>query len=188
MLRTDVSCKVLKSPCSHDPLCKLPLLPEECSQGNRKVKFPLGSKAVKVLQRMIGDRTESYVFINPRTGTRYKSINKTFDRTVRRLGLTVNGTKLRFHDLRHVFATWLHSGGVSLDSLRTLLGHKDRITTNRYISQDRIAIGKELRVLPNIREAGQRKNVPNRLIAQGHFPHFYKNMQGLIMTTCFSCK
>ena len=36
-----------------------------------------------------------------------------------------NGTKLRFHDLRHVFATWLHKAGVSLDELRFLLGHKD---------------------------------------------------------------
>jgi len=53
---------------------------------------------------------------------------------------------IRFHDLRHVFATWLHSGGVSLDSLITLMGH-----------QDRIAGGKELRVLPNIREAVPRK-------------------------------
>ena len=69
---------------------------------------------------------------------------------MRKMGLEVNGTKLRFHDLRHVFATWLHSAGVSLDDIRDLLGHKDRDTTDRYVTLDPKTSLKALSVMPRI--------------------------------------
>ncbi len=97
------------------------------------------------------------MFVNPKTNTRYYSINKTFDRSVRRLGFTVNGTKLRIQDLRHVFATWLHREGVSLDVLRPLMGHKNRATTDRYTTVDRMAVGKMLSYMPRIRIFGKEK-------------------------------
>jgi len=128
-------------------------------KGGRREKFSLGSHAVKVLRKVIGDRTEGYVFINPRTGTRYKSIHKTFNRAVRKLGLTISGTKLRFHDLRHVFASWLHNAGVSLDTLRPLLGHRKRSTTDRYVIIDKLEVGKVLSVMPNIGEEDEYKKV-----------------------------
>ena len=56
---------------------------------------------------------------------------------MRRLGLQVDGSKLRFHDLRHVHASWLLIAGVSIDIIRELLGHRDVRTTNRYIHYDR---------------------------------------------------
>ena len=57
---------------------------------------------------------------------------------MRKIALTaVDGSKLRKHDLRHVFATWLHQRGVSLDALRPLMGHKDRATADRYTTIDR---------------------------------------------------
>lgn len=91
-------------------------------KGGRKEKFPLGELAVEVLKRVIENRKEGYVFLNPKTNTRYYSTHKVFNKAVRKIGLTVNGTKFRFHDLRHVFATWLHQAGVSLDTLRPLMG------------------------------------------------------------------
>ena len=71
---------------------------------------------------------------------------------VRKLGLTVNGTKRRFHDLRHVFGTWLLKEGVSLDVLRELLGHRDRDTTDRYATLNRAEAGKFLRLMPRIKK------------------------------------
>ncbi len=78
-------------------------------KGGRKAKLPLGPLAIEVLQRVIDNRKSGYVFLNPITGRHYRSIHKTFDRAVRKVSITVDGTKLRFHDLRHIFATWLHN-------------------------------------------------------------------------------
>ena len=117
----------------------------------RKETFPIGNQAVTVLKRVIGKRTAGFVFVNPRTGTRYNTIHKGFDKAVRKLGLNVNGSKLRFHDLRHLYSTWLHRHGVSLDVLRELLGHRDRKTTDRYATLDRIEAGKFLNAMPKIK-------------------------------------
>lgn len=40
--------------------------------------------------------------------------------------------KLRFHDLRHVYATSLRQAGVELSEIKELLGHADVRTTERY--------------------------------------------------------
>ena len=102
--------------------------------------------------------------MNPKTGTRYRSIHKAFNRAVRGLRLTIrHGAKLRFHDLGHVFVTWLHREGVSLDSLRSLLGHRDRATTDRHTTVDRLEMRSLLSLMPKIREDGQRKaSIPDR--------------------------
>ncbi len=119
-------------------------------KGGRQETFPLGHSAVEVLKRAIGKRKEGHVFINSQTGTRYVSIHKTFNRAVSKLGLTVNGTKLQFHDLRRIFCTWLLREGVSLDVIRELAGHLDRRTTDQYATIDRMEARKYLSLLPKI--------------------------------------
>ncbi len=86
-------------------------------KGNRREIFPLCLPAVEIIERVIGNRSQGYVFINPSTGTRYKSIHKTFNRAVLKLGLTVSETKFRFHDLRHVFGTWMAERDRTVDLL-----------------------------------------------------------------------
>ncbi|MEU4716141.1 tyrosine-type recombinase/integrase [Micromonospora purpureochromogenes] len=40
---------------------------------------------------------------------------------------------LRFHDLRHCYATWLVSGGVPVNIVQAVMGHQQASTTlNRY--------------------------------------------------------
>ena len=39
---------------------------------------------------------------------------------------------LRWHDLRHTFASWLASSGAQATDVRDLLGHTTLATTNRY--------------------------------------------------------
>ena len=99
------------------------------------------------------------MFINPVTKTRYISIHKSFGKVVKKLGLTVNETKFRFHDLRHVFATWLHREGVSLDTLRPLMGHRIRATTDRYTTIDRKIAGRVLNLIPRIRDFKEKEYV-----------------------------
>ncbi|NVM04476.1 MAG: tyrosine-type recombinase/integrase, partial [Candidatus Helarchaeota archaeon] len=121
-------------------------------KGGHWENFPLGSQAVKILKKAIGERDKGYVFINPKTGTRYNNISKSFSKAVRKLELKVGDSYLRFHDLRHVFCTWLSNEGVSRDILQILLGHKDRATTDRYTTLNPLKAGKLLEKLPNIRE------------------------------------
>ncbi|HUU26289.1 MAG TPA: tyrosine-type recombinase/integrase [archaeon] len=119
-------------------------------KGGKKRRKALGKKAAEILKRNIGTRMEGHVFLNPKTGQKYTSIHHTFDRWVKRLGLKVNGTKLRFHDLRHVTASWLNQRGVPLDVLRYVLDHEDRNTTDRYASLDSLSLGKVLDLMPEI--------------------------------------
>ena len=119
-------------------------------KGGRHEIYPLGTFAVNALKRVIKERKEGYVFINPQTNSRYYSIHNTFNRAVKRVGLTVNGKKLRFHDLRHVFATWLLRAGVNLEALRELMGHRNRSTTDRYAFYGRKEASWFLALMPEI--------------------------------------
>lgn len=88
-------------------------------KGGRCETFSLGKPSVELLNKVIGSRETGYMFLNPRTKTRWVSIHKPFDRAVKKLCLkTREGKKLRFHDLRHVFGNWLSEAGVSLDDIR----------------------------------------------------------------------
>ena len=118
-------------------------------KGGKRSTFPLSTMAVKVLKQAIGIRAEGYVFLNPGTGRRYFSIHRTFDNAVRALGLTAkDGSKLRIHDLRHVFATWLREAGVGKDDIQDLMGHRDSATTTGYIHHK--VLGDPLELLPQI--------------------------------------
>lgn len=132
-------------------------------KGGRKEIFPLGLLAVEVLQRVIGDRKQGYVFIRSKAGARYKDIPKSFYYTVRKLDFTVNGTKLRFHDLRHVFSTWLHQAGVDVDTIGHLLGHSDTVATKKYISFNRLSYGESLKVIPKIERGLECKNSTSKI-------------------------
>ncbi len=93
--------------------------------------YPLSKNAMGIIRKALGNRDSGYVFASPRGG-RYKSISSQFSAAVKKAGLKTGDTWLRFHDLRHVFANWMHESGASLDHLRVLMGHKDRGTTDRY--------------------------------------------------------
>ena len=47
-------------------------------------------------------------------------------------GVTDDRYKVVFHTLRHTFASWLVQGGVSLNTVGELMGHKDLKMTQRY--------------------------------------------------------
>lgn len=120
-------------------------------KGGRHEEWPLSMLAIDVIRRNIGKRTKGYVFLSS-TGTRWKSINKSFDKAVTALGLTVNGTKFRFHDLRHVYATWLRDAGVSLDAVQILMGHSERTTTERYTTVSTSGVANLTNLIPRIRK------------------------------------
>ena len=84
----------------------------------------------------------------PINTTLFKELNKIKDKTgkVIKLNLTIEGIRyrwkcllkkcniknFRFHDLRHTFASWLAIKGISLYTIKELLGHKSIEMTQRY--------------------------------------------------------
>ena len=68
-----------------------------------------------------------YVFID-KFGHRYKDVKRSFHSACRRAKIF----NMRFHDLRHTFASHLTMQGVNLATVKELLGHKSINMTLRY--------------------------------------------------------
>lgn len=71
---------------------------------------------------------DEYVFVNPVTGKPFTDIKTSWNTLIKRIGIT----DLRFHDLRHCFATYRVLKGGDLVSLKETLGHAKLATTERY--------------------------------------------------------
>jgi site-specific recombinase XerD len=69
-----------------------------------------------------------YLFINPKTGTRYNSFHIAYFKARDMAGLP----DVRIHDLRHTYASLLINNGVSLYEVQELLGHSSAAMTQRY--------------------------------------------------------
>ncbi len=90
--------------------------------------FPINNKALGVLHEANLNKISEYVFPSSTGKYYYNSFNHAWGRLKKRIGLTV-----RYHDLRHSYASHLASSGlVNIYTLRTLLAHKDINLTMRY--------------------------------------------------------
>lgn len=70
----------------------------------------------------------SHLFVNPKTGNPLTTVKKAFKTACRRAGIK----GLRFHDLRHTFASRLVRMGTDLITVKELLGHSSVTITERY--------------------------------------------------------
>src|SRR3954447_546643 len=95
---------------------------------------PLADRAVAELdawsQRSIYTAEEDLVFAHPLLGTPLDAskVSKRFKQACRDAGVRV----IRFHDLRHTFATRLAASGQPLRAIQEFLGHADLKTTQIY--------------------------------------------------------
>jgi integrase len=68
-----------------------------------------------------------YVFSNPRTEKPYVDLKRAFKTACKEADIS----ELRFHDLRHTFASCLVDNGVELITVKDLLGHSTIKMTER---------------------------------------------------------
>jgi len=80
-------------------------------------------------QRAVTKGFSESVFHSGGTGLKHSFVQRKFKRYVRQSGLN---DALKFHSLRHTFATWLVQGGVNIYEVQKLLGHSDIRTTEIY--------------------------------------------------------
>lgn len=96
---------------------------------NHKARYiPMNAKAREILEQTPEVLGVPFVFVNPDTGDRYVDTTHAFLRACRRAGIT----GLRFHDLRHTFASRLAQAGVPLNNIRELMGHGSMQMVLRY--------------------------------------------------------
>ena len=97
---------------------------------SRKLRrVPMNKSMVKLFSRLHSENgTNSLVFPSPRTGKPFVFIHNAWKRLLNEVGIE----DMRFHDLRHCFATYGLLKGGDLISLKETLGHSDIGTTSRY--------------------------------------------------------
>jgi integrase/recombinase XerD len=93
-------------------------------------RVPLSDKAISVIEDLLSPRPRPdspYLFAKA-DGTRYVDMKNGFDAARKRAGLS----SLRWHDLRHTFASWFVQDGGDLYHLSRILGHATIEMTARY--------------------------------------------------------
>ena len=89
--------------------------------------IPMNDTLADVLRRIPRRLDSSYVF-QRKGGEKFRKMRTGFENAVKRAGIP----HVRFHDLRHTFASHLVMGGVDIRTVQELLGHKDIRMTMRY--------------------------------------------------------
>ena len=112
-------------------------VPRSAQKRKRKNKrVPINSEIKPVLQLLLKQNKDSkYLFVNPRTGTRYTKVYNSWSSVLKKAGLDGKPgvDKIRIHDLRHTVATKLARAGKDAKFIAQMLGHRDVKTTYRYI-------------------------------------------------------
>jgi integrase len=98
------------------------------SKGNKTRTIPLNAEALAVLNAIKPDTAKGLVFRSPKTGERFDNVKKSWAEVAKAAELP----DLRWHDLRHHFASTLVMRGVALFVVQRLLGHASPATTQRY--------------------------------------------------------
>jgi len=97
---------------------------------NGKIRFiPINDLLLNELVGLkMNNGGSDYVFLYPKTHNPIKDVKTAFNAAKRRAGIK----DLRFHDLRHTFASRLIESGVDIITVKDLLGHCSVETTQRY--------------------------------------------------------
>lgn len=98
------------------------------AKGNATRTIPLNDEAIAVLQAIKPEKATGLLFPSPVTGERFDNVKKAWAEITKKADLQ----DVRWHDLRHHFASTLVMRGVSLYVVQRLLGHANARMTQRY--------------------------------------------------------
>lgn len=102
-------------------------IPASNSKSKRVRSAPLNDSAMDILSQLNTEGSFEYLFVNLKTKRPYSTIMKVWTRLRNKAGLT-----LRLHDLRHFHASSLVCSGVPIYEVKSILGHANIVTTERY--------------------------------------------------------
>jgi integrase len=109
--------------------------------------IPMNDQLCEVLGKHPRRLDSPYVFARE-NGEKFRKMRTSFENAVKRAGIP----HVRFHDLRHTFASHLVMGGVDIRAVQELLGHKDIRVTMRYAHLAPDHMKNAVRVLDRARE------------------------------------
>lgn len=98
------------------------------AKGNATRVIPLNVEALAVLAAVRPTPAVGLVFKSPVTGGRFNNVKKAWSELTSAVGIP----DLRWHDLRHDFASQLVMRGAPLYTVQKLMGHKSAKMTQRY--------------------------------------------------------
>jgi integrase len=101
---------------------------ESLSKSNKSRYVPLSPSLKEELLKLPKQEGTDYIFWNPKTDHRVRSIRDAFDVALTKAGIE----DFHFHDLRHTFASQLVRNNVDLYVVQKLLGHASPKMTQRY--------------------------------------------------------
>ena len=100
------------------------------TKSKKSREIPISDLLRNILIEMSSKAKSVYVFPDPRTNKPYKDIKKSFKTACKKADIS----GYRWHDNRHVFATYAIQNGTDIATLSQILGHQDIEITMRYIS------------------------------------------------------
>lgn len=103
-------------------------VPATNSKSKRMRAIPLNDSAITVINVLDTKGDYDHLFINKKRKLPYVNIAKVWEDLRNKAGLP----KLRLHDLRHQFASFLVNDGQSLYTVQQILGHSDPSVSARY--------------------------------------------------------
>jgi integrase len=98
------------------------------SKGNTTRMIPLNAEALAVLTTIKPDLAKGLVFKSPVTGGRFNNVKKAWAEVTK----AAEVPDLRWHDMRHDFASQLVMRGAPLFTVQKLMGHANSRMTQRY--------------------------------------------------------
>lgn len=97
------------------------------TKNGEKREIPMNESIKNILFRVKKHPDSPYVFAS-HTGKAFIDVKKSFNNALAKAGIK----DFRWHDLRHTAASHLVMGGVDLNTVREILGHKSLALTLRY--------------------------------------------------------